>query len=390
MSVNTFPEDNPVDDSDNNPRSLQTPTTMSVSTGSLDNVFDDINPLVQTTPTHISHVDKAKTRWITVEPIIFLAFVGLGSFATIRAEYLQNRIATDVYNYTFPTDSNGSCGLANTSHPDSIIKKEIQHKTANWSLYLNICSTLPLIFSTIVIGKWSDIKGRKATLLVPLFGMLVQSSVYLVVIYLHLSMSLLYIAEIAFGLTGGGPLLVSISLAYIADITTSKQRTFRIVIVETCLLFSIGVAQLTIGYLIAAKGFIPPFYLLISCQIAAILYTAIPNLLYESTELKTSIESFIYQMSKLFHGIFDLFVYNEDNRRWRLLLTNVMLVPIMIVIYGYHTTITLYVIGEPFCWSSVLVGIFNAVALGIFSIGKCINTNPFQRVQQISTADDEK
>ena len=341
---------------------------------------NDTNPLIQVSLKHSSHVDKAKARWITVEPIIFLAFVGLGSFSTIRAEYLQKRIAKDVYNYTYPTNSNGSCGITNTSDPDYVIQQKIQQDTANWSLYFSICSTLPLIFSSIIIGKWSDIKGRKVALLVPLFGMLVQSSVYLAVIYLNLSMPLLYIAEVVAGLTGGSPLLVSVSLAYIADITTIEQRTFRVVVVETCLIVSVGVAQLTIGYLIAAKGFDPPFYLLISCQIAAILYTILPKVLYESIELNSSGESFSSQMSKLFHGIFDLYKNNEDNRRWRLLLINAIFVPIIILIYGYTTTITLYLIGEPFCWSSVLVGIFSAVAIGIFSIGKYFCEHSFKQI----------
>ena len=331
---------------------------------------NDTNPLIQISLTNSSHVDKAKTRWITVEPIILLAFVGIGSFSTIRAEYLQQRIAKDVYNYTYPTDSNGSCGITNTSDPDYIIQQKIQHETANWSVYFSICSTFPLIFSAIVIGKWSDIKGRKAAMLVPLFGMVVQSSVYLAVIYLHLPMPLLYIAEIASGLTGGSPLLTSVALAYVADITTIEQRTFRVVMVETCLIISVGVGQLANGYLIAAKGFDPSFYLLLSCQITAILYTIIPKLLYESIELNSSGESFSSQMSKLFHGIFDLYKNNEDNRRWRLLLINAIFVPIILLIYGYTSTIPLYVIGQPFCWSSVLVGIFNAVSIGILAVGR--------------------
>ena len=243
----------------------------------------------------------------------------------------------------------------------------IQHDTANWLLYFNVCCNLPSIFMVIAIGKWSDIKGRKVAMLVSLSGLLVQSSVYVIVINHHLSLSLLYVAEVAAGLTGGNPLLVSVSLAYIADITTTKQRTFRVVIVETCIIFSMGVAQLAVGYLIAAKGFNAPFYLVISCQIAAILYTSL--ILFESMILETGGLSFSSQMSKLYHGIVDLFTNNENNRRLRLLLICATFISIQI--FKNHRSIqTLYLIGQPFCWSSVLIGIFNAFFRFLTSIGR--------------------
>ncbi|XP_072014949.1 proton-coupled folate transporter-like [Amphiura filiformis] len=315
-----------------------------------------------------SSFNKAKSRWITVEPVIFLAFIGNGTFSTIRSEYLQSRIAKDVYNYTYPTNS--SCVIANTSDPDYITEQDIQADAANWSLYLSICGFLPLIFTAILIGKWSDYAGRKKALVLPLIGMLIQSTVYLIVIAVHLPMPVLFAGEFAYGLTGGSPLLVSISLAYIADITTMVQRTFRVVVVETSIVIPIGFAQLAIGYLIQASGFVPPFYLLLASQLTAIAYMGIPGLLYESIQSKHEGGRLSSRMVKLFHGITDLFAYNVDNRRWRLLLINAIFFPIIFVIYGYTSIITLYAIGQPFCWSSVLVGIYMAISLVLFSFSK--------------------
>ena len=333
-------------------------------TNNLDST-DETKPLIGISRT--TDHEKAKARWITVEPIILLAFVGIGTTTTVQSQYLQQRIADDVYNYTYPSNSNRSCGITNSSDPDYTIQEMIQHDTANWLLYFSVCSNLPLIFMVIAIGKWSDIKGRKVAMLVSLSGILVQGSVYVIVINHHLSLSLLYIGEVAAGLTGGNPLLVSVSLAYIADITTTKQRTFRIVIVETCIVFSIGVAQLAVGYLIAAKGFNAPFYLIISCQIAAILYTSL--LLFESMKHKTGGLSFSSQMSKLYHGIVDLFTNNENNRRLRLLLICATFIAIQIF-KQHHSIQTLFLIGQPFCWSSVLIGIFNACFRFLTSIGR--------------------
>ena len=319
-------------------------------------------------PAGRSDHDKARYRWITVEPVIFLAFIGSGTFSTIRSEYLQRRIATDVYNYTYPT--NASCVISNRSDPDYLTEQNIQADTADWSLYLGVCSTLPLIFTGILFGKWSDYAGRKMALGLPLLGILIQSATYLLVIASHLPLPVLFAGEFAYGLTGGTPLLVSVSLAYIADITTLKERTFRVVIVQTCLITSIGVVQLAIGYLIEAEGFIAPFYLIPTAQLVALAYVLIPGILYESSQCKDKSGTLGSQMIKLFHGIIDLFTYNVENRRWRLLLINAIFFPIIVVVYGYISVITLYVIGPPFCWSSVLIGIFTAISLVLFSVCK--------------------
>ncbi len=316
---------------------------------------------------HPGH-DKARSRWITVEPVIFLAFIGSGTFSTIRSEYLQRRIATDVYNYTYPT--NASCVISNRSDPDYLTEQHIQADAADWSLYFGICSYLPLIFTGILFGKWSDYTGRKMALGLPLIGMLIQSATYMMVIAAHLPLPVLFAGEFAYGITGGTPLLVSISLAYIADVTTLKERTFRVVIVETSLIIPIGLAQLAIGYLIEAEGFIAPFYLLLTTQLVALAYVLIPGILYESVQCKDKSGTLGSQMIKLFQGIIDLFTYNIENRRWRLLLINAIFFPIIVVVYGYTSVITLYAIGQPFCWSSVLVGIFMATSLVLFSVCK--------------------
>ncbi len=319
---------------------------------------------------HSDH-DKARSRWITVEPVVFLALIGSGTFQTIRSQYLQRRIATEVYNYTYAT--NASCLISNQTDPDYLRGQHIQADAADWSMYLVVCCTLPLIFTGILFGKWSDNAGRKMAIGLPLIGMLIQSSTYLTVIAAQLPLPVLFAGEFAFGVTGGNPLLVSVSLAYIADITTLKERTFRVVIVQTCLTTSMGVAQLAIGYLTEAGGFIAPFYLILTTQLVALAYVLIPGILYESVQCKGKSGTLGSQMIKLLHGIIDLFTYNEENRRWRLLLMNAIFFPIIVVVYGYKSIITLYAIGQPFCWSSVFVGNFMTTTMVLFSVGKYVS-----------------
>lgn len=323
-----------------------------------------------------SHVSsKIRSRWITVEPILFLAYIGNGTLSTIRSEYLQHRIGIDQYNYTAASSTGNLSSMpcvANSSDPNYITQQNIQQDASNWTLILSICGYLPLLFATMAIGSWSDTAGRKIAIAISLGGMIVQSLVYVVTLACNLPLAVLIVGELSYGVTGGGPLLVAASLSYIADVTTTEQRTFRVVIAETTLLLSIGVAQLFMGYLIASSGFVSPFYLILSCQAAALIYTLIPGALYESITASKSAEKTMStgdRIKKLVRDVIDLFAYNGNDRRWRLLLLTAMFFAIVESTYGYISVIALYAIGPPFCWSAVLVGIYMSLSLFISAIG---------------------
>ena len=316
---------------------------------------------------------KARNRWITIEPIVFLSFIGNGTFSTIRTEYLQHRIGMDTYNYTFTSnESDTTTCITNSSDPDYMLQQKIQQDASSWILYISICNYLPLLFTSILFGTWSDTAGRKIALVVSLIGMVLQTTMYLIVISLRLPIPLLLIGDFVAGITGNVPLLLVACLAYIADITTREQRTFRVVIVETTILVSIGGAQLFMGYFIHAKGFVAPFFLILACLGAATAYALIPGVLYETIMPPEELSSqpkrsrFI----QVLHGVIDLFTYNVNARRWRLIMICVIFLCLNLVLYGYLSVFTLYVIGEPFCWSTVLVGIWQAISLSLAAIGK--------------------
>lgn len=319
-----------------------------------------------------TNVSKARRRWLTVEPILFLAFVGNGTIATIRSEYLQERIGEDKYNYTFSSNDSSSVCVTNTSDPDYVTQQDIQHDTSQWVLYLSLCNYLPLLFTSILTGSWSDRAGRKIALAIPVIGMMLQTLVYLVIVAMHFPLTFLIIGDLAYGMSGGGPLLVAASLSYTADVTTPQRRTLRVVIVETTLVFSMGVSQLGMGYFIAAGGFVPPFYFILACHGTALAYVLIPKVLYETIDPRKSeeTESIRTWFSNLKRSVVELFAYNVDKRRWRLIILTAMFLCITESSYGYISVFTLYVIGQPFCWDSVLVGIFMSISVIISAFGK--------------------
>ena len=354
---------------------------------SYDNDSDEIKPLIlarsdlttsiRQPDIHQGHAAKAKARWITVEPILIFVFFGEGTVHTVLSQYLQNRIAKDVYNYTFPTDRSNTCQALNQS--DSMVEEgqQIQKEVANWIFYLSICMYLPMVFTTPIFGALSDKIGRKLVIGLPLVGIIIENAIYLVVTYYYLPLKLLLFGGFASGITGGIHVVVVSCLAYITDVTKEKQRTFRLVIAHTAFLVTIGGSQMAVGYMIAAKGFVLPICLAFGGPILAFLYVFVPNFLHESfTPQKLTTISIAHQIVILLQDMRDLFRRNHGNdkihgwRPWRLPLLVTVYMCACLSLFGVNSVLTLFFIGQPLCWASIELGIYFGVAILFVSVGK--------------------
>ena len=224
---------------------------------------------------------RASKRWITIEPIIFSAIIAYATIGTLRTEYIRS-----VVSQTFDvngTGLNANCST-NKSDPAYKLQQEIQSETALWVMYLQLCSSGLTIISAPLLSSWSDQSGRRIALFLSCFGILANCISYLVVSTFSLSHYILLIGETLQGLTGSPILIVAASLAYIADITMKKERLFRFVIIDTTLLFGIGVSQVAMGYVVNDFGFTPPFAAVSAILVLALLYTVVPPCLLETRQ----------------------------------------------------------------------------------------------------------
>ncbi|XP_072046555.1 proton-coupled folate transporter-like [Amphiura filiformis] len=255
---------------------------------------------------------RVSRRTVTVEPVVFFVMCWLGNVLSISSQYLQRRIATDKYNYTLPNTSNATCDI-NSSSPDFYIQKEIQSEASQWMLYLNACATFPPLISTIIIGAWSDIHGRKIAIGLPVLGCTLNCLSFIAVILFHLRLEILILGGFLQGALGGYPLLLTGCLAYISDITTEKQRTFRISMIEITLMVAIAGTQIGTGYLIEDAGFLTTFYVLLGFLLSGIIYVSVPCILLE-TRLSSKM-SVAHQLKGIWQDMKLLFKTNTNRRR---------------------------------------------------------------------------
>ncbi|XP_072044819.1 proton-coupled folate transporter-like [Amphiura filiformis] len=314
---------------------------------------------------------------ITVEPIVFFMMLCYGLLVPLKLQYLTERFSEN-YNLTyFDIDADNDrafCSNYNNTTNDDI-KDQIQQDTALWSMYLSAANALPAVFTTTMLGAYSDKAGRKIALILPGIGFTLYAAVYLVVIFLHLRIEYLLIGHFIMGISGDFTLLLTGCFSYMADITTKKERMFRIVILDFFGFVGAGISQIAIGFWINAQGFLPAFWFILS-----VVFTCT---IYSSVMIKDTIHPEKRQglsLKKTLQSVVSFFQNNSNNRRWRIILLLVILILRMVVFYSLPSLTLLYGLGVPFCWDSILVGFFSAGQYIIGAVGMLIGGKLLSKV----------
>ena len=172
-----------------------------------------------------------------VEPILFFYTVMLYINVPIEKQLIRNKVCLSAYNETtFQTIF---------MHPT--VEAFVTTETAKWDMINNIVRTVPTIISTVLIGIWSDGVGRKKVMLIPLFGETVQAVGYFLNSwFIAKPVEYLFIGSAVTGLCGNLPTMLMIMFAYTADVTTTQQRTTRIIILDAVVFFA-SIISLFIG-----------------------------------------------------------------------------------------------------------------------------------------------
>ena len=65
-------------------------------------------------------------------------------------------------------------------HPVSELEVYVQKKSAQFVIYLDICTLVPTILMVILYGAYSNRVGRKLPLICPVVGQLIKYSIYVI------------------------------------------------------------------------------------------------------------------------------------------------------------------------------------------------------------------
>ncbi|XP_038044240.1 solute carrier family 46 member 3-like [Patiria miniata] len=327
---------------------------------------------VETSSAGLSNRERAQRRWVTVEPVVSLAVIGFMTIGLIRPFFLKKRIG-ESYNVTVD-DEFSNCNSNDTG--DKAMQDGIQAEASLWIMYLNVSSSIPVIISSVIMGTLSDRLGRKMCIVIPIFGYICQEVVYLATIYFELPLPVLFVGDILQGMAGGFGLLFAGCTSYITDITSEKKRTLRIAFIEMLLLLLGGFVQVGVGYMVRDISTEVPLLMALGANVLCLIYVAIPGLLIETVDRK-NIPEHRKGLKAAGRSMVKLLKFNENGRRWQMLLLDFFLFFVIININGTMSIFILYGTAKPLCWSPVDAGLAGSFGFLTASIGMVVGTKLF-------------
>lgn len=111
----------------------------------------------------------------------------------------------------------------------------------------NIAGHVVPIILSLFFGNWSDRRGRKLPLIIGLLGKIIYSGMIVVNTLMpnwDLFM-IIYTASIPMGMLGGDVAIFGSCFAYISDVSSLKQRTLRVTILDIAYLSAMPTGNTT-------------------------------------------------------------------------------------------------------------------------------------------------
>ena len=150
----------------------------------------------------------------------------------------------------------------------------VQDKANDITFYSTLLSSVPSAFAAVFLGPLTDYFGRKPIIIVVATGAALQALGIIAIMHFELNIYFVLIPSVISGVTGGLATLLTVCFTYIADVSTLKQRTWRIGIVESMMFVGGALAEGVGGYWVQKLDcfFEPPMWVYIGCQGLIIVY----------------------------------------------------------------------------------------------------------------------
>ena len=258
-----------------------------------------------------------------------------------------------------------SCPQVNTTETvvdPLVLQHEYIHADAAQLLsYLSFAKCLPAFFSTLFICFLTDSMGRRFGLLLPCVGGLASCLGWASVVYYNASLSYLYVANVIDGFCGSYLTLQSSTFAYFADLITTDRRSMRYMSALALVFGATGIGNIAAGYLIATFGYLNALYVVATMFAVAGLHVVL--LLPESLpdERLHKRPFCVKAIAKRSVSVFNIYWRSSDGEspnKLRFLL--LVFIAESLIVLGRNDVDLLYIVGVPFCWTSVMVGYFQA------------------------------
>ncbi|XP_022107544.1 proton-coupled folate transporter-like [Acanthaster planci] len=294
-----------------------------------------------------------RSPWISFATFIilqFLIFIPEGVMQTLSAQFTRSAFARE-RNFTLPVGVN-SCTTSNVTQE----LNDIQAATALFATYQSVLKDFVPVLTTLPLTAASDFTGRRPIILLRCFGGLAMTTGFLIVSFWDLSVYYSLFGCAVFGFSGGYVLLNSICMLYVTDIFAAETRGTALAIVYGIEISVMYIGTLVVNILLQAlSSYTVPFLIATVSALLACLWV-LPSCLVQESIKKRPLDLGV--ITNITEGIRCLFTKATNSRRRRLLALLVCDMLVNFQVEGFESTMDLYGLGEPFCWSPTFVGVF--------------------------------
>ncbi|XP_076080694.1 lysosomal proton-coupled steroid conjugate and bile acid symporter SLC46A3-like isoform X2 [Mytilus galloprovincialis] len=316
----------------------------------------------------------ARSSWFDVRTklCIFVMIHGcaLEIQSVTETQYVYSYLKKHTHkNVTYESTSNN---LTEQNCPGNMTGENddyIQSLASDWTWYIQLVKygiCLPVL---VVAGPLSDLKGAKIVLMYNLMFTILSYAARAYAIYEDLNLYWYVGFSAVEGISGCHYVYHLTCSAVLTNSTKpNKERPFILAVYDAMMGIGMGISQIGVGYVIKFSGYTYPYLASIGC-LCLVLILIILTL--EDSSSKKTVE--VLSLSKNLCVLFS----NQN----ALVSNNIKYLCVYYTIYLFHllplsansTIRLLFILGPPFCWSSVHIGWFTAaLATGELVIGTVI------------------
>ncbi|XP_053685300.1 LOW QUALITY PROTEIN: solute carrier family 46 member 3-like [Sabethes cyaneus] len=280
---------------------------------------------------------------------------------------------------------------ANYTHEEEMIQQMVA-RMAGWKTVLQ--SALPCLL-ILFWGSWSDRHGRrKPCILIPIIGEFATAIGLILCTYFErLPMEVAAVTEALFPALSGGWFTMFMGVfSYIADVTTTEERTLRIGIVNLCFSLGVPIGMAFSGILLKQIGFYGVFSISASLYLVAFFYGVFflkeVDIVDEKERLKAKEKNMVADFFDKEHVLQTFRVAFKKGERQRRLRVIMLMIVVMVVIGPLHGEMSVIYLFTRyrFNWSEVEFSFFSTYGMLTGLVGTIFSVGVFSHLLKIDDA----
>eukprot|EP00794_Sanderia_malayensis_P020141 gene20141-22114_t len=322
----------------------------------------------------------SRPNLVTVEPVLFTFMLCTFLSFPITEQLVYEKLCQVKYNSSV-------CDVIKENRHFKDQENIVQAATSKWMLYFNVALTLPSATAALAFGPMSDKVGRKFFMILPLIGNAIDAiSMTLNAYFMQWNVAYMMFGVSVSGFFGSFAMVLMAVFAYMSDITTEKNRTLRLTILESMTFLGGCVGELIGGVMVDHVGYFKTYLVVFGLQTLNLLYVIfLVNESYISERKVISQESLASCCSRrqVIQAVKVFAQKRPNSKRKNLLLLLVAFFFGLMVFVGSNTVKVLFSIHRPLSFKPSMVGYFLAVSMLYRGIGVLSCSPLFIRVLKL-------